>query len=456
MAFVFALPGELAAQRRGKEFDDYDTRIVEDEPIPLPEKKPNLAERNNITPNPLMTLDEETRFNNHVKLKEYTSSLRSSNPRPIDEQNILEGVRFRVYRMTLPENWENISNARNDLIKDIDLFAKEPGRAKQFALSAAQRYLTELLTDQPRIVTLNAVLALGQLNERPGNPFDKTVDQPYAPAAEPLLSIVEGTNQTAEAKIAAVFGLGRILKNGAPPRTMRDRIAHVLADELEIDPGTKLKPDHVWYLWRIVDTLGYLQEPRTAIDEPVAVDALWKTMLNDSIPPEYWHLRAHAARALSQLDLDNTFDVGLIAHEVVQLGGMVTVQFNRDPTNPVWRKCFIDLYFTYQPQTTEEATGGWGLLQQVKTPALRTHQPLVDGAYQESLKLINGALKNNPPTPVPNSVLNEVSDWMRKNPPTSQKLYAESETVEEIKATAAVESDPNTAVTRPTGLTPAG
>ncbi len=447
LALVVVLPAQLSAQ-------GLRDRFQETEEDAEPEKKPGLAERNNITPNPLMTLIEEKKYG-PVKLKEYTSSLRSTNPRSTDEKIIDEGVRYRVYKMTIPENWANISNFRNDLIKDIDIFAKDSPRAKQIALSAATKYLTELLTGQPRIVTLNAILALGQLNEKTGNRIEKTPDEPYAPAAEPLLSVVEGTNQTAEAKIAAVFGLGRILRDSDPPRSMRDKIAHVLADELEIDRDTKLKPDDAWYLWRVVDTLGYLKEPRTAIGEPVAVEALWKTILNDSIPIEFWHVRVHAARSLSQLDLDRSFDLGLIAHEVVQLGGMVTVQYNQNVNNPVWRKCFLDLYFTYQPQTAEDVRRGWGLLAQAKTPALRTHQPLVAGAYQESLKLVNGALKNQTPTPVPNAILGEVSDWMRKNPPASQKLYAESETVDEIKA-ATAEADPNTAVSSSTSSAPSG
>jgi len=447
LVLVVALPAQLFAQARGDRFQ-------ETEEDAEPEKKPGLAERNNITPTPLMTLIEEKKYG-IIKLKEYTSSLRSSNPRPTDEKNILDGVRFRVYRMTLAENWANISNLRNDLIKDIDGFAKDAPRAKQIALSAATKFLTELLTEQPRIVTLNAILALGQLNDRTFSLREKTPDEPYVPAAEPLLSVVAGTNQTAESKIAAVFGLGRILKDSDPPRSMRDKIAHVLADELEIDQGAKLKPDDAWYLWRVVDTLGYLNDPRTAIGEPVAVEALWKTMLNDSIPLDFWHVRAHAARSLSQLDFDRSFDVGLIAHEVVQLGGMVTVQYNRDLNNPVWRKCFLDIYFAYQPQTAEGVSRGWGLLAQAKTPALRAHQPLVEGAYQETLKLVNGALKRETPTPIPNGILGEVSDWMRTNPPASQKLYVESETVDEIKA-ATAEADPNTAVSRSSSATPGG
>ncbi|MCA9073612.1 MAG: hypothetical protein KDA93_01165 [Planctomycetaceae bacterium] len=413
-----------------------------DEKTPEIKKKPGFAERNNIVPNPLMTPEDEAKYDSS-KLQEYASSLRNPNPRPVDERIILEGMRYRVYRMTIAENWESIGNLRSAFVKDIDNFAKDSPRSREIALTAATKYLSELLTDQPRIVTLNAILGLGQLNQKPENRIEKTPNMPYAPAAEPLLSVIENASQTREAKVMAAFGLGRILLDSDPPRSTRDNVARILSKELDVDKDRRLKPDEEWYLLRVVETLGYLKEPRTAIGEPVAVDALWKTLLNENLPMT---LRAHAARSLSQFDLDRSFDIGLIAHEVTRLGGLVTVQFNARLNAPEWRRCYLDIYFTFHPQTDEQLARGWGLRAQAKTPALRTHQELVEGAYKESLKLVNGALGAIPPKKIDNAVLKEVADWLGTNPPASQKLYAESETVEQIKAALSPDDDANTAV----------
>jgi hypothetical protein len=401
--------------------------LEEEEPV----KKPNLAERNNITPKPLMTPEEEASFKNLLRQREYTDALRSQNPRGAEEKIINDGVKSRVYRLTLPENWSNLANLRRDLVNDIDeLAGDDHARTRRIALDAAVKYLTELLADQPYVVKLNAALLLGQLNEKSGSAVDRVAAKPYVPAAEPLIQVVHSSDQPTAVKVAAVVGLRRIFEDGSPPRSLRDQAAKVFIEELHEMEGTELTDGQEWYYWRIVDALGVFQETRTAIQEELVVDALWETMLNANLPP---HIRTNAARSLSQLDFDSSFNMGLIAHEIVRLCGTMTAQFNQQPQLPYWRRCFLDLYFAFNPHQEEEAARGWGLRQQANEATLREHKPMVDGAYDHVLKMVNEAIKNEPPQKVPLQTLQEADAWMKANPPTDQKLHANAQTVEAIQ-----------------------
>ncbi|MGE0378678.1 MAG: HEAT repeat domain-containing protein [Planctomycetaceae bacterium] len=416
-----------------------------DEPV----KKPNLAERNNITPKPLMTLQQE-KENAKLRKFDYSSALRSQNPSKADEDIIRAGVRDRVYRMTIPENWANIANLRRDLVEDIDndRFAGDSRpRTRLIALTAAVKLLNELLGDQPEFVKLNAVLLLGDLNEKSANLRDNLPATPYAPAAEPLLQAVQASDQPTVVKVVAVRGLARILRDGNPPRAVRDQVASVLVGELRDSFGKSLPEGETWYQWRLVDALGMIGEPRTAIQQPLAVDALWEAMLNENLQP---HVRTHAARALSQIDLDGQFNVGLLAHEIVRLCGTLTAQFNEKPQLDYWRECFTDLYFAFKPQFPDEVKRGWGLNQQIGDASLRSHAALVDGAYAEVLKMVNGVMENDPPRPVAGATLQEAVEWLRSNSPTDQKLHPQAKTVEAIQKAHARPADKNTAVSQKT------
>ncbi|MBX3437108.1 MAG: hypothetical protein KF861_06430 [Planctomycetaceae bacterium] len=412
-----------------------------------PVKKPNLAERNNITPKPLMTLKEEKEFAK-IRKFDYPTALRSQNPTKAEEDTIRAGIRDRVYRMTLPENWSNIANLRHDLVDDIDRIAGDSrGRSRTIALNSAVTHLSELLSDQPEIVKLNAILLLGELNEKNSVYQGAIVSKPAVPhtaAAEPLAQVVQSSDQPTSVKVVAVRGLSRLLKDGSLPRAVRDQVGKVLVNELHAATTAAQAGDN-WYQERIIDALGMMNEPRNSIQEPLVVDALWATMLNESLP---WHLRTQAARSLSQIRFDGNFNVGLISHEIVNLCGKMTAQYNQRPDLPYWRECFTDLYFAFRPQTKQEIQSGWGLNQQVTGASLRSHAGMVDGAYQQVLKLVNGAMAKDPAQPVSNETLREVAAWMRSNNPTDQKLHPQAKTVEAIQKALAPQTEPTTAVSQ--------
>ncbi len=410
-----------------------------------PQEKPGLAERNHITPNPLMTLEEEKQF---LKVRQlaYASARKIQNPSKAEENIIREGVRNRVYRLTIPENWAQIANLRHELVNDIDRFIGDSHpRTRVIALGAAVKYLTELFSDQPEFVKLNAALLLGELNEKNADRQNGLPAVPYAGAAEPLLQVVESSDQPTSVKVVALRGLGRILKDGKLPRSMRDRVTKVLVDELHASVDANPTEGQAWYLWRLLDTLGMVGEPRNAIQQPLVVDALWETMLNETLP---WHLRTQAARSLSQIQFDSSFNVGLVAHEIVKLSGKMTVQYNQNPGLAYWRRCFMDLYFAFNPKEKRDREKGWGLRQQIESASLRAHAKLVDGAYEQVLKMVNGVMQSDPPRPVPVKTLKEAVEWLKANPPTDQKLHQGAQTVEAIRKAQTPASEENTAISQ--------
>ncbi len=416
-------------------------RAAEEEP----QEKPNLAERNHITPNPLMTLEEEKQF---VKVRQlaYSSARKIQNPSKAEEELIREGVRNRVYRLTIPENWAQIASLRHELVNDIDRFIGDANpRTRAIALSAAVKYLTELLSDQPEVVKLNAGLLLSELNEKNADRQNGVPAIPYAGAAEPLLQTVQSSDQPTSVKVVALRGLGRILNDGKLPRSMRDRVTTVLVDELHAAVDAKPTEGQSWYEWRLIDTLGMVGEARNAIQQPLVVDALWETMLNETLP---WHLRTQAARSLSQIQFDSSFNVGLIAHEIVKLSGKMTVQYNENPDLAYWRRCFMDLYLAFNPKEKRELEKGWGLRQQVESASLRTHAKLVEGAYEQVLTMVNGVMQYDPPRAVPVKTLKEAVEWLNANPPTDQKLHQGAQTVDAIRKAQAPASAENTAVSQ--------
>lgn len=412
-----------------------------------PKPKPNLAERNNLTPNPLMTQEEEKAFAK-IRRDDYPSALRSQNPRKSEEETILAGVKDRVYRLTIPENWRFIANLRRDLVTDINMIAGDAHpRSRQIALDAAVKILPELLRDQPYPVKLNAVLLLGELDEKSPDVQAGQPARPYAAAAQPLIEVLQSSDQTTDIKVASLIGLRRILKDGRPPRSVRDAAAKVMVEELRAVSGPNLSAGLAWYQERLVDTLGTINDPRTAINQPIVVDALWETMLNDSLQP---HVRTQAARSLSQLELDGTFNVGLLAHEIVKLCGKLAVQYNNRPNDAYWRECFMDLYFAFNAQERSETNEGWGLRKQVESGSLRDHRAMVDGAYQQVLKMVNAVMGHEPPRPVADATLQEAAKWMRANSPADQKLHPEAKTVEAIEKSHAPR-DEETAVSQRNG-----
>jgi hypothetical protein len=367
---------------------------------------------------PLMTFEDEKRFVGSP-LRNYTSvALKSLSPNNTVEQQIREGVKFRVERLTMPENWPNMGNRTKDLVNDLDVFANGAPRAREIAARAAVEELDKLLfSDQPKVVKINAAWLLARLNIQ--TPRVGTPAVPFAPAAEPLIKVLGDSQQSLDVKIAAVRGVERIMEDGDAPRQMRDQIAAALTSELNNIENLTPGDGRNWYHWRLVDALGAVRFPRSMTQQPIVVDALWEAMHDEDLS---WRIRTRAIRSLGELDLDTSFNIPLLTHQIVLMAGRMTADYNDNPNLSFWKTCFSDLYFAFRAQTPEQQQKGWGLLQ---NPPAGTRE-LIEGAYQVVLPLVNGVLKHEKPQPVPVALLGAASKWMQANKPIDKKIHPQA------------------------------
>jgi len=376
---------------------------------------------------PLMTSAEEKEFRARKEPNYMRKALKTLSPNRTIEDQIREGVKFRVERLTMPENWPNIANRTKDLVNDLDVFADDAPRAREIAARAAVEELEKLLfSDQPKFVKINAAWLLGRLNIQSIDRRNKTPAVPYAPAAEPMVKVLNDSQQPIDVKVAAVRGVQRIMEDGDPSRQIRDKISEALFNEIKRIEDYTPGEGRDWYQWRLVDALGAVEFPRTMTQQTYVVDVLWDTMHDEQLP---WHIRTRAARSLGQLRLDASFNIPLLVHEIVLLAGRMTAAYNQNPNLSFWKTAFSDLYFAFRAQTSRQQERGWGLLQNPPPTA----RGVIEGGYQQVLPLVNSVLKHEKPTRVPNALLGNAATWMKSNTPTDKKIHQQADPLVEKK-----------------------
>lgn len=386
---------------------------------------------------PLMTVAEEKNFRARKEPNYMRNALKSLSPNNQTREQIEEGVRFRVLRLTMPENWPNIGNRTKELVNDLDVFADGAPRAREIAAEAAVKELGALLdSDQPPFVKINAASLLGRLNIESINRRTRTPAVPYAPAAEPLVKVLGDSQAGLDIKVAAVRGLERIMEDGDPSRQLRDKISKALVEQVNNIENYTKGPPRDWYHRSLVQALGAVEFPRSMTQQPLVVDALWKTMHDESLS---WSIRTRAVRSLGQLDLDASFNIPLLMHEVVLLAGKMTAEYNANPKQSHWRGSFSDLYFAFRAHEERQQQKGWGFL--INPP--NAARDVIEGAYQIVLPLVNGVLKNETPEPIPNNslakLLGEASKWMKANAPSDRKIHQQAQPLAENKPPAAAD-----------------
>jgi hypothetical protein len=387
---------------------------------------------------PLMTLEEE-KFYDAKGRRDYTGkALKSLSPNNAVEKQIQAGVRFRVLRLTIPENWPYMAQLTKDLVSDLDVFASDFPRAREIAARAAVKELDALLfTDQPLFVKINAIRLLGRLNIESPNRGTGKPAVPYVPAADPLVKVLTDSQMGLVVKIAAARGLQRIMTDADPSRQMRDKISRALTDQVNAIQDYPEGAGRDWYYLTLVSALGAAEFPRSMTQQTYVVDALWKTLHDETLP---WHIRSRAVRSLGQLQLDASFNVPLLVHEIVLFAGQMFNAYNQNPKQSHWRGAFADVYFAFRAEESRQQQKGWGLLQDPPAAA----RQVIESAYQKVLPLVNGVVSQETPQPVPNAVplLNEALAWMKANSPADRKIHQQAEPLASRKPAEVPEENP--------------
>lgn len=326
---------------------------------------------------------------------------------------VKDGVKYFVYLLSRKDNRPVLHEAREQILRLAQNAARlenNPVLSRQFRnffLSEIVDRSTELL-DGNFHVRLQAVFLLSALNIVEGDPTRGILPEAFAPAAEPLMSIIENESQPLAVKLVAANGLKRIGLYGELDANQKINIAETLIDELE------KKEAHWWYQIVVTEALGSIDHMLDLQRKPFIVQALARVMVDED---RHWIVRSTAAKSLGRAKVDGEINLSLLAFEIVRLARQMTEAYQQNPEKFYWRRCYWSLYLAFQPYDASERSRDAGLLQKVQNATVRQHQGVVRQAYRQILPL---ARKMVNPDEVPRFAqddLQKLDNWLEQNQP---------------------------------------
>jgi len=343
----------------------------------------------------------------------YATAMRNGSLSDADKKLIVQGLKYRVYVMTLPEQQRALHERRLELVgQDLQQAAKITPKApevKIFRTYVMEQLvkLIEPLLQNNFYVRLQAVTLLGELDLMVDDPTRNLKHETYTPGCELLLKVLDDPAQPTPIKIAAARSVIRLVHFGVTPVELRHRIATSLLNELA-------KADtHYWYQMRLAEALSTID---VSVDlqnrKPFVVNGLL-AVIRDS--KRDFRARAEAARALGRVPFDPQVDISALMRDLMKFAEELAAAAQQDPSAPQWKQCFFDLYLAYKPVdgNDKDATK--------KTPAGLLNNTQAATAAQQTYKLI---------VPLVNSIiadkgislpeLQSLQDWLKQNAPPAQ------------------------------------
>lgn len=209
--------------------------------------------------------------------------------------------RFRVAELTWKENIPNLDKKRESLKKELS----QLGRAEAADLHVQ---LNKLLLNEmqavvvdkryPRAVRVNAVLLMGELDEREPKGLDAGVP---LPEAEPvLIGFLKDESLHDALRIDALIGLMRHADSGMPASRnaeLVDEMTKLL--EAKESPKGKTPVGRLWLRMLACDMLEILATKGPEANQPKVIAAVEAFIAEKG--PELW-MRCHAAEALGAME----------------------------------------------------------------------------------------------------------------------------------------------------------
>jgi hypothetical protein len=389
----------------------------------------------NIQWNPKTTPEEIKQFKRTV-ITEFDPATRSNSLTDAQRETLTKFIRHAIYMLTVEQEVDNFPKIiEQKILAPIDGPTTTDAAKKAMrneVLKAAEELLFE--DTQPPIVQYNVVVLVASLNEDPADNSRRppVPAVPYLDSYKLLVRVLKDPKFPIHCRLAAAFGLERLLRDGPVESYRRSEIGlelvAVLAEPI-VHPIAKK-----WLRLRAIDAIGQTGRVSDVGNNPVFLDALMKTVAD---PQEDWEVRANAARRVTQLQFDGQTNVELVNHEigklVYDLGTAYNASKNRKASQ--WRWSIASTYLAYRSRTEEDQkVRHWGLLFQ-QVPRGKAQ---VDGAFKVMAPIFKLMLEANagpnvaaPPPVIPDAQLKALADWLAKNKPTDRKPYATSP--EELK-----------------------
>lgn len=355
---------------------------------------------------------------------EYKTALRNGSNTNADRELIAEGIRVRVYSLTLRSNItaheegaKIVEMLRREILEAGRLLDPTAARSfREFVLKQLMDRCVELLDNHfyPR---LQAVVLLANMNIVEPDPFGGSAGQAYTPALEPLMKALDEPGQLEAIKIVAVTGLTQInLRGATPPEpNQRIRMARSMIRELA-NPNT-----HEWYQERLLEGLGAIDQVVDLEGKPFIVTAIEST-LNDR--KRKWTVRAAAAKALGRAQLTPDMKIPVFVIDVVNLAREMAEAVNSEGAekSPYWNKCFCDVYYAFRPADSAEVARGAGLIKKLDQAGMSKYETVVMEGYKQYLPLMNHAVFTARVTDFPEEMITPVREWLQTNAPADYNL----------------------------------
>jgi len=408
---VFA-PGVLCAQ---------------DQPKPDEAPVDETRKAANISWNPKTTFDEWKQLNK-VRFVEFDRKLGTASLSDADRKQLLKFLQNEIYGLTLEQNVDRHHYIIENIVRPTQQQGTSPA-ARDLILENTLKIVEPLLENeganaQPPNVQYSLVLLIARLNIKEPKlvPPPAVPAQPYPEIRKPLMKVLLDERKPISARIIAVRGLERLMRDGDISTVNKSDIGVAVAKALEQKVENPLA--RKWFRWKLVDALGATGRYEETGYRPVMIDGLMSVITN---PNDAWEVRTAAARAVSQLPLDQKVNVELVNYEIVKLLYDLAKAYNASDKMPpsTWRWSFDNLYLAYRSATVNEQNNKhWGLMH-LASPAGR--DKIADAYKKAVLPAVKPIVEQQQALPpVSKAALDAIGAWLEANKPASRKVTAQS------------------------------
>ncbi|MEZ5941267.1 MAG: HEAT repeat domain-containing protein [Planctomycetaceae bacterium] len=365
-------------------------------------------------PSWVMSPNEIEDFKREKSRPDSLAALKSRSPSQTQQDFGKRITRYYLSQLLLPENQDLPRTVIDKFLLDV-FYPSISDEMRNVLLDEAVAQVPTLMDHPDPVVRVNAINLLNHCSiTKPGAGINAAPPQPYVRSMVPL--IAEATNQSQQwiVRNMAIVGLARILRDGNPSTADRSKIAEALLKALKDAEG-----ELWWFRWQAVEALGYAERHDLTTGQPAIIEALL-VVLSDK--KEHFLVRSQAALSISRIPWPAGVNDDLIMEKVADLLVDMSAAQAKQPSNPVWRRCFVSVYLAFRPSFKEEAVQKkWGFLFK-SSPA----SPAVTKLWKVAFPILKPFVSSLDPPAVPQASQNALKDHLGSTKVQNRKVHPAS------------------------------
>lgn len=282
------------------------------------------------------------------KLRREAGNLIKAGFKGEDTKKVVSYLQYQMLRSTDPSFVavpSNMQDLQGDVIDTIGQAGNQIGNPQEL-LAARRAYCGEILKIAKQMLENNfdarmsAVVIISNLHDVkavPGGAKAKV----YEPAITTLVAVLRDKDQPDTLKSTVAGQLAYLLKTCDVNPQDQFRISDAIEEEIKRTCG------EVGYQLNLLDAALEISQPRRKIGvpKPTAM-AIFEAALTDSSKP--LEVRCRAAFGVGQGAYDAEMKLEPLAKKICELARDVSIQFNRDQSNPEkWKYCGMNLFYSF-------------------------------------------------------------------------------------------------------------